>query len=180
MRFTVRDVAVENMFLAEAVFVVETEQVNIVMYCIMLYCYVMHWVHESRFWVLQIAGTLAPTVSTASMSVTVIPVWMVLHVMTRSHTTHVTVHMAIQESSVTRMWIGAALSHVWTRHCASRQTTCTHVYVDLAGQARCVMWRWCLAVMQQYAKVRKCAAVCYWCCCVHPEQCLRFAFCRCD
>ena len=42
MRFTVRDVAVENMFLAGAVLVVETEQVNIVLYCIMLYCYVMH------------------------------------------------------------------------------------------------------------------------------------------
>ena len=93
------------------------------------------------------------------MSVTVIRAWTVLHVMTRSRTTHVTVHMATQASSVTRMWTGAALSHAWTRHCASRRITCTRVCVDQAGQARCVTWRWCLAVMQQYAKVRNYSAV---------------------
>lgn len=113
----------------------------------------------SRFRTLWIAGTPAPTVSTASMSVTVIHAWTVLRVMTRSRTTPVTVHMATQASSVTRMWTGAALSHAWTRHCASRQITCTRVCVDQAGQARCVTWRWCLAVMQRYAKVRNCSVV---------------------
>lgn len=112
-----------------------------------------------RFWTLWIAGTPAPTVSTASMSVTVIHAWTVLHVMTRSRITHVTVHMATRASSVTHMWTGAALNHAWTRHCASRQITCTHVCVDRAGQAKCVTWRWCLAVMQQYAKVSNCSAV---------------------
>ena len=130
----------------------------------MLYCIVMLYIEcmmllLPRFWTSWIAGTPAPTVSTASTSVTVIRAWMVLRVTTRSRITRVTVRMATRASSVTRMWTGAALSHAWTRHCASRQTTCTHVCVDRAGQARCVTWRWCLAVMQQYAKVRTSSAV---------------------
>lgn len=78
-------------------------------------------------------------------------------VSTTENTTHVTVRTGLRAKIVNCWWTGVAVVEAYhnpvkmEQH-ANKCRTCTSVFANPVGRARCVTWKWCPVMTRLYAK----------------------------